>query len=210
MRGAKWSGAMSHFRISGAESSLRRSFYLQPTVDAARALLGHLLVHESPEGATGGIIVETEAYLSRGDPGCHASIGRTRRNEPMFGPPGRAYVYGIHQCVCLNLVTAPEGVPEAILIRALEPTNGIELMQQRRGLTRLQDLCSGPGKLTQALGVTLALNRADVTKPPLYVGAKVVASSHVVATTRIGLRPEKGADLPLRYYFAENPYVSRR
>lgn len=210
MRDAKWSSAMSHFGISSAESSLPRSFYLQPTVDAARALLGHMLVHESPEGATSGIIVETEAYLSQGDPGCHASIGRTRRNDPMFGPPGHAYVYGIHRCVCLNLVTAPEGVPEAVLVRALEPIAGIELMQQRRGLLRLKDLCSGPGKLTQALGVTLALNRADLTRPPLYVGAETVASGPIVATTRVGLRPEKGADLLLRYYFADNPYVSRR
>jgi len=210
LRGAKWSNAMSHFRISGADSSLPRSYYLKATVDAARALLGHILVHESPEGTTGGIIVETEAYLSQDDPGCHASIGRTRRNDPMFGPPGYAYVYGIHRCACLNLVTAPEGVPEAVLIRALEPVTGIELMQQRRGLLRLKDLCSGPGKLTQALGVTLALNRADLTVQPLYVGAAAVTAGPVVATTRIGLRPEKGADLPLRYYFADNPYVSRR
>lgn len=199
-------------------SPLPHSFYLQPTPDVARALLGCLLIHESPEGATGGIIVETEAYLAVDDPGCHAAIGRTRRNEVMFGPPGHAYVYSIHQCLCLNLVTAPEDVPEAVLLRALEPTLGLDLMRKRRGVEKLKDLCSGPGKLTRALGVTLADNGREVTAPPLYVQrtagfparSGLESPRSIVQTTRVGLRPEKGADLPLRFYLAGSPYISRR
>lgn len=188
---------------------LPRSFYLQPTPDAARGLLGHVLVHETAEGTAGGVIVETEAYLAEDDPGCHAALGRTPRNEPIWGPPGHAYVYRIHQCVCLNAITAAEGVPEAVLIRALEPTVGIELMKQRRGRERLQDLCSGPGKLSQALGISLAQNRADVTRRPLYVMSEQVRSGEVVTTRRVGLREDKGAELDLRYYFAGNEFVSK-
>jgi DNA-3-methyladenine glycosylase len=194
-------------------SPLPRRFYLQPTVAVAQALLGCLLLHETDDGPAGGIIVETEAYLSTDDPGCHAAIGRTPRNAVMFGPPGHVYVYRIHQVVCLNLVTAPEGVPEAVLIRALEPTEGIDLMRRRRGVEKLKDLCSGPGKLCQALGVTLADNGRDVTRPPLYVAAArvgAVTDRDLAQTTRIGLRAEKGADLPLRFTIADSPYVSRR
>ena len=121
------------------------------------------------------------------------------------------YVYSIHQVVCLNLITGPEGVPEAVLIRALEPTLGVELMRRRRGRDRLGELCSGPGKLCQALGVTLADNGRDITRPPLYVCAgQDVARADIVTTTRIGLGEGKSADLPLRFYLAGNGYVSRR
>ncbi|MCE5239094.1 DNA-3-methyladenine glycosylase [bacterium] len=211
-------------------SPLPRDFYLQPTPRVARGLLGCLLVHDTPDGPTGGLIVETEAYLAQDDPGCHAAIGRTRRNEVMFGPPGHAYVYRIHQVVCLNVVTAPEGVPEAVLIRALEPTVGADLMRRRRGLERLEDLCSGPGKLCQALGITMVHNGLAVTRPPLCVTREPVGAVtdrdrsrsvtaptvtappglDIVQTTRIGLRPERGADLPLRFYLTDNPFISRR
>ena len=109
----------------------------------ARELLGQVLIRETAEGVAGGIIVETEAYLAEGDAGCHAARGRTKRNEPMYGPSGHAYVYRIHQVFCLNLVTGPEEVPEAVLIRALEPTVGLELMKRRRRTERLKELCSG-------------------------------------------------------------------
>lgn len=188
---------------------LPRDFYLQPTLEVARGLLGRLLIHETADGPTGGLIVETEAYLALDDPGCHAAIGRTPRNAVMFGSPGHVYVYRIHQVVCMNLVTAPEGVPEAVLIRALEPTIGLDLMRLRRGVEKLKDFCSGPGKLCQALGVTLSDNGRDVTQPPLYV-AESAAPGRIVQTTRIGLREDRGADLPMRFYVADSPYVSRR
>lgn len=189
---------------------LPRRFYLQPTLDVARQLLGHMLVHESPEGIVAGIVVETEAYLGPDDPGSHSRMGRTKRNVAMFGPGGHAYVYVMHTHVLLNIIAGPEEVPQGVLIRALEPTLGIELMRQRRGVQRLQELCSGPGKLTQALGITLADYGADMTKPPLYVGDPKITEGEITVTTRIGLRPDKGADLPYRFYFTGNRYVSRR
>jgi DNA-3-methyladenine glycosylase len=189
---------------------LPRRFYLRPTLDVARQLLGHLLIHETPEGTAAGIIVETEAYLGPDDPGSHSRMGRTPRNAAMFGPRGHAYVYVMHTHALLNIIAGPEGVPQGVLIRALEPTEGIELMRQRRGLHGLKDLCSGPGKLTEALGITLAQYGADMTRPPLYVGAEAFMSGEVAAKTRIGLRPDRGADLPYRFHFTYSPYISRR
>jgi DNA-3-methyladenine glycosylase len=190
---------------------LPRDFYLRPTIEVARALLGQTLIRDTDEGPTGGVIVETEAYLSAGDLGSHAARGHTPRNEVMFGSPGHVYVYRIHQVVCMNLITAPEGVPEAVLIRALEPTLGVELMRRLRGRNRLGELCSGPGKLCQALGVRQADNGRDITRPPLCVCVgQTVAEADIVTTTRIGLSAGKSADLPLRFYLAGNRYVSRR
>ena len=191
---------------------LPAAFYSQPTVVVARGLLGRTLAHDSPEGLTAGRIVETEAYLATGDPGCHAARGRTERNSPMFEAPGTIYVYliyGMHWC--MNLVTAPEGVPEAVLIRALEPLAGLELMRRRRGREGdTKELASGPAKLTQALGVTGAHNRGDITSDPLFVTEDCDASPEIVTTTRIGLAEGSGGDLPLRFCIADCPWVSRK
>ena len=141
---------------------MKREFFDRSVHEVARELIGCRLA----VGETAGVIVETEAYEAS-DPACHAYIGRTARNEVLFGPPGHAYVYlsyGIHSL--LNFVTEPEGTASAVLIRALEPTEGIELMRERRGRNDLEGLCSGPGKLTEALGVDLSLNGADLLEPP--------------------------------------------
>src|SRR5215208_505720 len=141
-------------------SVLSRDFYARPTLDVARSLIGKVLVHDTSTGLTSGIIVETEAYIGEADPACHAAPGPTARNAPLYGPPGIAYVYlnyGIHYLV--NAVTEAEGWPAAVLIRALEPKDGIELMRRRRaaGGTKRpadianDDLCRGPGNLTKAL-----------------------------------------------------------
>jgi len=189
---------------------LPRGFYLQPTPEVARALLGCVLVHRTDAGTVAGRIVETEAYLAEGDAGCHAARGRTARNDPMFGPPGTVYVYliyGMH--LCLNLVTAPEGVPEAVLLRAAEPLAGIEQMRARRGRQRLKDLCSGPAKLVAAFGVRLEHNREDLTRGALFVAPALDPPEEIVVTTRIGLGAGCGEELMLRCLIADDPWVSR-
>ena len=187
---------------------LPRSFYARDTVTVARELIGHYLVHRSPEGLTAGMIVETEAYL-QGDPACHAARGMTPRNRVMFGPPGHAYVYfiyGMH--FCFNVVTREEGVGEAVLIRALEPVAGIELMRRRRGREKITELCSGPARLVEAMGITRAHNGYDLTREPLYICRGRHTSLKLVTTTRIGVT--EGRDLPLRFYLEGSPYVSRK
>jgi len=187
---------------------LSRDFYDRDTTLVARELLGRMLVHCESAGATAGIIVETEAYL-QGDPGCHAARGCTERNAPMFGPPGTIYVYliyGMHHC--LNIVTQPEGIGEAVLIRAVEPVRGQELMQQRRGCEDTQELTSGPAKLTEAMNIDLRHNFGDITTNPLYISNQPPVDGPVATTTRIGLSPDRGAELLLRYCLSNNPYLS--
>ena len=142
---------------------LSKSFYDRPTLTVAAEFIGKVLVHHTRAGVAAGMIVEVEAYIGEDDPACHAAPGPTRRNAPLYGPPGHAYVYlnyGIHNLV--NAVTEPKGSPAAVLIRALEPLDGIELMKRRRSRAggRVDDvgLCRGPGNLTQALGITLKQN----------------------------------------------------
>ncbi|MCL2336253.1 MAG: DNA-3-methyladenine glycosylase [Firmicutes bacterium] len=186
---------------------LPRSFYARDTVTVARALPGCMLVHDTPAGITAGIIVETEAYL-QGDPACHAARGVTPRNKLMFGPPGFAYVYftyGMHYC--FNVVTAAAGIGEAVLIRALEPVQGMALMGGRRNRQELRELCSGPAKLTQAMGIGKEQNGLDLTGEQLFICAAGSAGP-LVTTTRIGIRA--GAELPLRFYLRDSKYVSRR
>jgi len=198
---------------NGLEDPLPTKFYLQDTRDAAQKLLGQLLVRTLPTGEVlSGTIVETEAYLSD-DPACHAYRGQTPRNEAMFGPPGHAYVYftyGLH--MMLNLVCAPLGTAEAVLIRALEPVEGIDAMRLNRGnLAETRQLTNGPGKLAQALALTrLMHNGLDITHlgSELYVLPQVVPTFETVAATRIGI--SQGVDFPWRYYIRGNAYVSRK
>jgi DNA-3-methyladenine glycosylase len=184
---------------------VNRAFFDRSVHEVARELIGCRLA----VGETAGVIVETEAYEAS-DPACHAYIGRTARNEVLFGPPGHVYVYlsyGIHSL--LNFVTEPEGRASAVLIRALEPTDGIELMRERRGRAEIEGLCSGPGKLTEALGVGLSLNGADLLAPPFELSdpAGEWAAAEVVTGPRIGIT--KAADLPWRYSVSGSRYVSK-
>jgi DNA-3-methyladenine glycosylase len=176
------------------------AFFDREVTTVARDLLGATILVEG----VGGVIVETEAYHPA-EPASHAWPGPTARNAVMFGPPAHAYVYrsyGIHWC--LNFVCQ---AGSAVLIRALEPTAGIAAMQERRGLTALASLCSGPGKLCQALGITGALNGAALDRPPFALTLAVETPAHRVGP-RIGIT--KAADLPWRFGIAGSPYLSRR
>jgi DNA-3-methyladenine glycosylase len=169
-------------------------FYDRDSRQVAVDLLGCILVHESPAGVVSGVIVETEAYRPE-DPACHAYKGPTMRNRTIFSRPGFAYVYfsyGVHKL--LNAVCEGEGVGSAVLIRALRPLEGMEIMHERR--KKSVHLCDGPGRLTQALGVELAQDGSDLTERPLYIiwGPQ---EGEILATTRIGI--SRGADLPWRY-----------
>ena len=183
--------------------ALGKQFFSKPTVDLAKALLGKYLVY----GDVRGKIVETEAYLYRGDPGCHASRGLTPRNAPMFGPAGRTYVYLIYGMYhCLNIVSGKTGEGEAVLIRALEPIQGIKIMQKRRKTAKIENLCSGPGKLTQAFGITREHNNLSLLDGDLRIeGSR--EKPEIVTTTRIGL--SAGKELELRFYIKDNIFVSK-
>lgn len=175
---------------------LPREFYARPTLDVARALIGKVLVHDTPAGIASGIIVETEAYIGEADPACHAAPGPTTRNAPLYGRPGVAYVYinyGIHYLV--NAVTEAEGSPAAVLIRALEPFEGESLMRRRRarGTDRAAsaftsaELCRGPGNLSRALGISLRQNTCDLTSSALRIEDRGLAARDVAWTPRIGI-----------------------
>jgi DNA-3-methyladenine glycosylase len=186
-------------------SRLDRAFYERPVLEVAPDLLGCVLRH----GDTAGVIVETEAY-HESEPACHAFVGLTARTRVLFGPPARAYVYrsyGIHALV--NAVCGPEGEGAAVLIRALEPLEGVEAMRSRRGVERLVDLCSGPGKLTQALGIGLEHNEIDLLDGPLRIEPRPEAWRDVrwVTGPRIGIT--KAADLPWRFAAVGSASVSR-
>jgi DNA-3-methyladenine glycosylase len=184
---------------------MKPAFYERPVVEVARELIGCVVAHDG----CAGVIVETEAYHDT-EPASHAYVGLTERTKVLFGPPGRAYVYrsyGIH--ACLNAVCEPAGVGAAVLIRALEPVEGIELMRERRGLERLEDLCSGPGKLTQALGIELVDNGCDLAVGPVVITGKPRAwrDMPVAASRRIGIT--KAVELEWRFSAVGSRHLSR-
>jgi DNA-3-methyladenine glycosylase len=199
-------------------SKLPRAFYDRPTLDVARDLVGKVLVHRRQGAVTSGVIVEAEAYIGEDDPACHAAPGRTRRNEPLYGPPGRSYVYlnyGIHCLV--NVVTEPQHSPAAVLIRALDPLDGIATMRRRRAreakgrrVARVSlathDLCRGPGNLTMAMGITLAENGLDLEGERLFVEDCASSVGQLEWGPRIGIRV--GTERPWRVWAAGHPAVS--
>jgi DNA-3-methyladenine glycosylase len=187
---------------SGVRSSKRIDFRAE-ALDVARALIGASVFVDG----VGGTIVETEAY-DQDDPASHTFAGQTARNAVMFGPPGRAYVYrsyGIHWC--LNFVCRPAGHGAGVLIRALEPTAGIETMRERRGVQALRLLCSGPGRLGQALAITQKLGGARLDRPPFRIVAPLDGPIAVASDVRIGI--SKAREQPWRFVLAGSPYLSR-
>jgi DNA-3-methyladenine glycosylase len=188
-----------------------RSFYQQPTLDVARQLLGKYLVRKHEDGTTIGRIVETEAYVGPEDKACHASRGRTARTQVMFGRAGHAYVYlvyGFHHM--LNIVTEAVDFPAAVLIRAVEPMEGIGLMGARRGTKERRNLASGPGKLCQAFAIDRTLNGDDVCGKVLYLEDRLELAPQFVATPRIGV--EYAGDWkhkPWRFVVRDSEFVSK-
>lgn len=199
---------------------LPRRFYAGPTLDVAAELIGKVLVHAHAGERTAGVIVETEAYIGEDDPACHAAPGPTARNAPLYGLPGHAYVYlnyGIHYLV--NAVTEPAGRPAAVLIRALDPIEGLDLMRRRRARARGasrprkagaavldHDLCRGPGNLTVAMGIDLALNRVDLAGKRLWVEDRGLVPDRLHWSPRIGIRV--GVDRAWRCTWLGHPSVS--
>jgi DNA-3-methyladenine glycosylase len=191
-------------------AALSSRFYSRPTAEVARRLLGHFLVSEIGGRRTVGRIVETEAYVGPHDPACHAFGGRrTARTEGLYGPPGNAYIYftyGMHWC--LNAVTEGLNYPAAVLLRALEPLEGLATMRRRRGGVPDTALCAGPARLCVALGVTGELNGTSLRQGPLYiVRGSTPSRLRVVTTPRIGITAAK--EWPLRFLAADSPWVSR-
>ena len=191
-------------------------FYALSAKIVARQLLGHWLIRQTAEGFCGGAIVETEAYL-RDDPACHASRGETARNRPMFGPPGRAYVYFIYgNHWCFNAVTNLVGVGEAVLVRAIEPLFCEEFMRANRSVAKPHELTNGPAKFCEAMDIDRELNHANLceTKSPIFIAENPSRKKFlsewgpIVTTARIGIR--LAAHLPLRFYLANSEFVSRR
>lgn len=198
---------------------LPRTFYERPTLEVTRDLLGKVLVHRHRGVETSGMIVEVEAYIGESDPACHAAPGPTRRNAPMYGQAGVAYVYlnyGIH--ALMNVVTEPERSPAAVLIRALEPIDGVAAMRRRRARTMKgrrvidasalapHDLCRGPGNVTMAMGITLAENRTDLVGDRLFIEDRGLAVGAIVWGPRIGIRV--GTERPWRARIDRHAAVS--
>lgn len=189
-------------------SRLSRRFYARPSVALAKSLVGRMLFHDSPDGLTGGRIVEVEAYGGRNDPASHAFRRMTPRNSVMFGPPGNLYVYlsyGMHHCA--NVVGETEGVAGAVLIRALEPLLGLDLMAHRRGVSDLGLLTKGPGRLCQAMGIRLAQNGIDLMDGPVWIDGAPRLRGQIQASARVGIGI--GQDQPWRFFEA-GPWVSGR
>jgi DNA-3-methyladenine glycosylase len=184
---------------------VKRAFFDRPVLDVARDLVGCVVTH----GDTAGVIVETEAY-HQSEAACHAYVGVTPRTRVLFGAPGRAYVYfsyGMHWM--LNAVCEPAGVGAAVLIRALEPLEGIDHMRERRGVEGLRQLCSGPGKLTQALGIGPELNDTDLLRGPVRFSDRPRAWRDVTVDVDVRVGITKAADLPWRCVASGNRFVSR-
>lgn len=190
-------------------NKLRRNFYNRPTLKVAREVLSKYLVVNMNGKKLCGMIVETEAYIGLNDPASHAYRGITRRNKVMFGKPGYAYVYftyGMYHC--LNLVTEKKGFPAAVLIRALEPEEGIEIMKKRRGKEKIEDLTSGPGKLCLAMGIDRSLNEADLSGKIIYLEDRGKKKEKIVSTNRIGV--DQGKDKKWRFYLKDSRFISRK
>ncbi len=187
---------------------LPRAFYGRPTLKVAADLIGKYIVYNSPDGTMSARIVEVEAYIGQGDPACHAARGKTKRNAVMFGKPGFTYVYFIYgMYYCINFVTEKEGQPAAVLLRAAEPSEGIDLMKKHSPRQKEHRLLSGPGKFCKAFGLTRTHNGLDLTGDTIYLEDRNIGAAQIITTPRIGIN--HATELPWRFYDADSAAVSR-
>ena len=188
-------------------SKLPRSFYNRPTLEVARDLLGKRIVFKSNEAGLSAKIVEVEAYVGEDDPACHAAPGLTKRNEVMYGKPGFSYIYFVYgMYYCFNIVTERKGFPAAVLLRAAEPVDGLEIMRRRSSKRKAETILSGPGKFCRAFGLTAEHSGTDLTSNTLYVCEGIDQVEEIVITTRVGIN--KGVERPYRFYLADSNAVS--
>lgn len=207
-----------YFQIGLAENNalevkinekLTIGFFKGKCTNIAKSLIGKLLINEEAEGIAGGVIVETEAYLGKNDPACHFSNGLTKRNRPFYNGGGTIYVFKIHRYNNLNVISEYNSHPECILIRAIEPTHGLVLMKKRRGIDKLMNLTTGPGKLTEALGITKEKsNDKKINNSKVSFYNTSLTNIDIITTNRIGI--SKAVDWPLRYLIKDNPFVSMK
>ncbi len=189
-------------------NKLPRSFYQRPTLEVAPDILGKFIVYKAPSGRLSARIVEVEAYIGRNDPACHAARGLTERNRPMFGPAGFTYIYFIYGMYhCLNFVTEPEGSPSAILLRAAEPDEGLEIMLRNSGKDSPRDLLNGPGKFCRAFALTAEQNDLDLTGDTIFIEDRQEMIRNVQRSQRIGIKV--GQDHLWRFYDGDSTAVSR-
>ncbi|MEW6412287.1 MAG: DNA-3-methyladenine glycosylase [Candidatus Zixiibacteriota bacterium] len=195
--------------VARKSKKLPRLFYNRPTLEVARDLLGKVIVYNSSEGRLSARIVEVEAYIGQDDPACHAARGKTKRNAVMFGEPGHTYVYFIYgMYYCLNFVTEPENQAAAVLIRAAEPLEGIEIMEQNSPRSTEQLLLSGPGKFCRSFGLTREHNGLDLTGDIIYIEDHPDRPARIVTTPRIGINNAR--DKKWRFCDASSPALSRK
>lgn len=185
---------------------MEKKFYAREAEEVARSLLGKYLVRRGKKGILKGKIVETEAYYGKEDPASRAYNGKTKLSEGMWDAPGTIFIYNVHQYWMLNFITGKKGNPQGVLIRAIEPLEGIELMKKNRSKENIKDLCSGPGKLTIAFGIDKALHRKKVNLCDLRVteGERV---NEIATSNRIGV--SKGLSKHLRFYIKDNKFISK-
>ena len=186
---------------------LKRDFYLRPTLEVAKDLIGKYIVHNYRDQILAARLVEVEAYIGEDDPACHAFGGPTRRSQPLFGPPGYSYIYLIYGMYhCFNFVTEPQGRAAAVLLRAAEPVEGLEMMRERSPGRKDTQLLSGPGKFCRSFGLDLTKNCIDLTSDILYLENRAVPVGEIAVSTRIGI--SKGANRPWRFYDKDSQCVS--
>lgn len=189
---------------------LQRNFYKRDPLLIASELLGKILVRNMNGSILSGRIIEVEAYLAFVDEAAHSFKGETTRTKSLFGEAGHTYIYSIHMQNCMDIVLSEPGTPNSVLIRAIEPIEGIELMKEFRNKENLKDLTSGPGKLCQALNITKQLDGVDITKKtsPIYIIDDEFSTKEIIKTKRVGI--SKAKEFDYRFYLKDSPYISRK